>query len=64
LERGNNLQPVAGLVLIFSRQINHISIQISPLKASGFIDEIISNIFYHPLKRLIFGKNLLKTEGF
>jgi transposase len=52
------------LVLIFSRRIHHISLQISLLKATKFIDEIISSIFYHPLKRLIFGQNLLKTEGF
>ena len=52
------------IVLIFSRQIHHISLQISLLKATKFIDEIISSIFYHPLKRLIFGQNLLKTEGF
>ena len=52
------------LVLMFSAQIRHISLQISLLKTSGFIDEIISNIFYHPLKRHIFEKYLLKTEGF
>ena len=42
------------VVLIFSGQIRHISLQISLLKATKFIDEIISSIFYHPLKRLIF----------
>jgi hypothetical protein len=43
------------VVLIFSGQIRHISLQISPLKVTKIIDEIISSIFYHPLKRLIFG---------
>ena len=43
------------VVFIFSGQIRHISLQISLLKATKFIDEIISSIFYHPLKRLIFG---------
>ena len=52
------------LVLIFSAQIRHISLKISLFKATKFIDEILNSIFYHPLKRLIFGQNLLKTEGF
>ena len=52
------------VVLIFSGQIRYISLQISLFKATKFIDKIISSIFYHPLKRLIFGQNLLKTEGF
>lgn len=43
------------LVLIFSRQIHHISLKISLFKAAKFIDEITAGIFYHPLKRLIFG---------
>jgi hypothetical protein len=40
------------VVLIFSRQIHHISLQISLLKATKIIDEIISSIFYHSLKSL------------
>jgi transposase len=43
------------VVLIFSGQIRHISLQISLLKATKIIDESISSILYHPLKRLIFG---------
>ena len=45
------------VVLIFSGQIRHISLQISLLKANKTIDEIISSIFYHPLK----GLYLVKT---
>ena len=45
------------VVLIFSGQIRHISLQISLLKANKIIDEIISSIFYHPLK----GLYLVKT---
>ena len=43
------------VVLIYSGQIRHISLQISILKATKIIDKIISGIFYHPVKRLIFG---------
>ncbi len=43
------------VVLIFSDQIRHISLTLSLLKATKTINEIINNIFYHPLKRLIFG---------
>jgi transposase len=43
------------VVLIFSGQIRHISLQLSLLKTSKIIDEIISSIFYNPFKRLIFG---------
>ncbi len=50
--------------LLFLGKFHHISLQISLLKANKIMNEIISSIFYHPLKRLIFGQNLLKTEGF
>ena len=43
------------VVLIFSAQIRHISLQTSLLETSKIIDEMISSIFNHPLKRFIFG---------
>ena len=45
------------LVLMFSAQIRHISLQISLLKVTKFIDEILISILYHPLK----GLYLVKT---
>lgn len=55
------LKEVASL---FSCQIHQISLNISLSKVNRFIDKITVNIFYHPLKRLIFEQYLLKTEGF
>jgi len=40
------------VVLIFSGKIRHISLYIRPSKVTRFIDKIIGNIFYHPLKGL------------
>jgi transposase len=52
------------LILIFSNQIRFISFNISLSKVTRLIAKITNNIFYHPLKRLIFDQYLLKTEGF
>ena len=40
------------VVLIFSGKIRHISLYIRLSKVTRFIDKIIGNIFYHPLKGL------------
>jgi len=53
-----------GLILIFSNQIRFISFNISLSEVTRLIAKIINNIFYYPLKRLIFDQYLLKTEGF
>jgi hypothetical protein len=55
------LKEVASL---FSCQIHQISLNISLSKVTRFTDKITVNIFYHPLKRLIFDQYLLKTESF
>ena len=53
-----------GLILIFSNQIRFISFNISLSKVTRLIAKIINNIFYYPLKRLIFDQYLLKIEGY
>ena len=45
------------VALIFSRQIRHIPLQISLLKATKFIDEILISVLNHPVK----GLYLVKT---
>lgn len=52
------------LVLMFSCKIQQRVLYLSPCKAIKSTDKIIADIYYDPLKRLIFYQLLMKSTSF